>query len=427
VQIAQRLRSHSSGRSAGSRPLRPGSTRWNLLRLTATRWGWVHVSLAVVVLVAAVSYSWAIQRTPLFGFYAGAVRSTSQSWTAFFFGGFDPGGRLTLDKLPGAFWVQALAARVFGYSTWTIIGPQVVEGLLTIIVTFRLVRRFSTPLAALVSSAVVAAMPVFTAASRGNVSDPLSTLLILLAADATLRAVVKGQFRSLLCAALWVGAAFQAKMLQAWLLLPVIALVYLLTARPRLATRIVHTVAALVTAVAVSTLWMVAVTLVPASDRPWFDGSTHNSIFEQVFVYNGFGRFVDGTSPDPGRIFYGSYALGVSWLIPLALLAGIGLLTVRRWAPRTDAVRAATVLCLAWLVVHIMVFSAISRLNDYYTEVLVPPTAALVGASFAWAWETRKRASTARWSSLAVSGSAAYATLLLTAATPRGPSSGSSP
>ncbi len=45
----------------------------------------------------------------------------------------------------------------------------------------------------------------------------------------------------------------------------------------------------------VSVSWMTAVSLVPAADRPYVDGSHGNSVFEQVFGYNGFGRFGDQT------------------------------------------------------------------------------------------------------------------------------------
>jgi hypothetical protein len=40
---------------------------------------------------------------------------------------------------------------------------------------------------------------------------------------------------------------------------------------------------------------MTAVSLVPASHRPYADGSSNDSVYAQVFVYNGFGRFGDQT------------------------------------------------------------------------------------------------------------------------------------
>ena len=56
------------------------------------------------------------------------VRSMSMSWHNFIFGAFDPAGTITLDKLPGAFWIQALAVRAFGLHTWVIVAAPGARG-----------------------------------------------------------------------------------------------------------------------------------------------------------------------------------------------------------------------------------------------------------------------------------------------------------
>ena len=52
----------------------------------------------------------------------------SESWHDFIFGAFDPAGTVTVDKLPGALWMQALSLRVFGFHIWALVLPQVIEG-----------------------------------------------------------------------------------------------------------------------------------------------------------------------------------------------------------------------------------------------------------------------------------------------------------
>ena len=113
----------------------------------------------------------------------------------------------------------------------------------------------------------------------------------MLAADATSAALLTGSLRQLLLAGVWVGLAFQAKMIQAWLALPALAAAYLLAApAAKLRTRCAHVaLAGLVTAV-VSLSWMTAVSLVPSQDRPYVDGSPDDSVYTQVFDYNGLGR-----------------------------------------------------------------------------------------------------------------------------------------
>ena len=84
---------------------------------------------------------------------------------------------VTLDKLPGAFWLQALSMQGFGVHTWAIVLPQVVEGVL---VLYRIVRRLAGPGAGVVAVAVLAVSPAVVALDRGNISDSLMILLVLL-------------------------------------------------------------------------------------------------------------------------------------------------------------------------------------------------------------------------------------------------------
>ena len=69
--------------------------------------GWARPALLVITALAVLSYTWHMGTT-IEIYYAAAVRSMSQSWHDFFFGAFDPAGTVTVDKLPGAMWVQAL-------------------------------------------------------------------------------------------------------------------------------------------------------------------------------------------------------------------------------------------------------------------------------------------------------------------------------
>jgi hypothetical protein len=66
-------------------------------------------ALVLIAGLAGLSYAWALNTGPLEPYYAAAVRSMSMSWHNFIYGAFDPAGTITLDKLPGAFWVQAPA------------------------------------------------------------------------------------------------------------------------------------------------------------------------------------------------------------------------------------------------------------------------------------------------------------------------------
>jgi len=345
-------------------------------------------------------------------FYGAAARSMSESWRDFIFGAFDPAGTVTVDKLPGALWAQALSLRIFGFHIWALVLPQVAEGVLTILVLYRAVRRLAGPAAGLTAAAVLAVTPITVLLGRGNVSDSLLILLLVLAADATSAALLTGSLRQLLLAGVWVGLAFQAKMIQAWLVLPALAAAYLLAApAARLRTRCAHVaLAGLVTAV-VSLAWMTAVSLVPSQGRPYVDGSRDDSVYTQVFDYNGLGRLTGnwatvagppsplvvaarengqlltaetiGIKPGWHRLLAGPFAADGGWLLPAAAAGALGVFISRRREDRRDPLRAAAVLWGGWWLVLAVFFSTGTFINSYYVAALVPAVAALCGTGIA--------------------------------------------
>jgi len=399
----------ASAPASGAPGWRRFLTPW---RSPADQPAWARPALLAIAAVAAVAYGWGMAGASVEPFYGAAARSMSGSWHDFIFGAFDPAGTVTVDKLPGELWVQALSLRVFGFHIWALVLPQVIEGVLTILVLYRAVRRLAGPAAGLTAAAVLAVTPITVLLSRGNVSDSLLILLLVLAADATSAALLSGSLRQLLLAGVWVGLAFQAKMIQAWLVLPALAAAYLLAApAARLRTRCAHVaLAGLVTAV-ISLSWMTAVSLVAAQDRPYVDGSANDSVYTQVFDYNGLGRLTGNWASTAGppsplviaarengqllnaetivirpgwhRLLAGPFAADSGWLLPAAVASALGVLISRRRQGRRDPLRAAVVLWGGWWLVLAAFFSVGTYLNSYYVAALVPAVAALCGAGIA--------------------------------------------
>jgi 4-amino-4-deoxy-L-arabinose transferase-like glycosyltransferase len=364
-----------------------------------------YAALAFIAALAGLAYAWAAHQDNLEPYYDGAVRSMSVSWHNFIFGAVDPAGTISLDKLPGALWLQALAVRAFGFHTWVIILPQMVEGVLTVLVLYRAVSRLSTPTAGLIAAAVVAVSPATVALNRGNISDSLMILLLVLAADSVSAAIAvkdrggRGTQARLILAGFWVGLAFQAKMIEAWLVLPAFGLAYLLDGPGPLARRVRQLVVAGIVAGVVSLAWMTAVSLVPSAQRPYADGSSNDSVYAQVFVYNGFGRFGDQTpaqllaaqvAPDQSipikpasavRLLTGNLGRDSGWLLPAAFLAAIWGIAVRSRRPRGDGPRACFVLWGAWLLILAVTFSTATYIQTYYTAALTPAIAAILAVA----------------------------------------------
>lgn len=375
---------------------------------------WVRAGLGAVLAVATFLYFWDLNGVSLHPYYTAAVRGMSTDWHAFIFGSLDSDGTITVDKLPGALWLQALSVRVFGLHVWAVALPQAVMGVATIVVLFRVVRDWVGPVAGLLAAAALLVTPIAAALDRRNISDTLLTFLLVLAAAAALRATRSGHLRPLLACAVLVGLAFQAKMLQAWVLVPVFGGIYLYAAPvTSFVRRLANTVVAGVTTLLVSCAWVLLVWWTPAADRPYLDGTTGNNPFALVFGYNGISRFgssdgsslgaVAGTSssrPDSGSgwgfLFSDTVAPQITWFLPVALI-GLWLgIASRRGEPRTDGVRAGYLLWGGWLLISYLVFASSSGNHVYYAIVLAPAIAALSGAGAWICWQRYRSASDQR-------------------------------
>ncbi|MFJ4329309.1 ArnT family glycosyltransferase [Streptomyces sp. NPDC088935] len=366
-------------------------------------------------------------------FYSAAVQAGSQSWKAFFFGSLDAGNAITVDKPPAALWPMALAVRIFGLSSWSILVPEVLMGVGTVAVVYAAVRRRFSPAAGLIAGAVLALTPVAALMFRFNNPDALLALLMSVACYLVVRALEDGRTKWLVWAGVAVGFAFLAKTLQAFLILPSLALVYGVCAPVRLRKRLGQ-LALATTAIVVSGGWWVAVVeLWPASSRPYIGGSQNNSFLELTFGYNGLGRLNGeetgsvggGGGPGGGsggqwgetgwdRMFNSEIGGQISWLLPAALILLVaGLLATRR-AARTDTARASLLVWGGSLLMTTAVFSYMAGIfHQYYTVALAPYLAAVIGMGAATLWERRARP----WASLAlaaaVTASAAWGYVLL--------------
>ncbi len=262
---------------------------------------WVRPALVVLLVGTGFLYIWGLGRSGWANsFYSAAVQAGTKSWKAFFFGSFDASNFITVDKPPASLWVMEISARLFGVNAWSILVPQALEGVATVGLLFVTVRRWFSPGAALLAGAVLALTPVATLMFRYNNPDAMLTLVLTAAAYVTVRAIESGRSRWMVFAGALIGFGFITKMLQALIILPVLALVYLLAGPPKLGRRIVQLVYAGVALLLSGGWWVAAVQLTPAADRPYVGGSTNNSELNLIFGYNGFGRLTGNETGSVG-------------------------------------------------------------------------------------------------------------------------------
>ncbi|SMD25071.1 ArnT family glycosyltransferase [Kibdelosporangium aridum] len=278
--------------------------RWAVWRSPPGQPKWARPALLGIAFVALVLYAWNLPLVDYAPLYSDAVRSMSGSWKAFLFGAVDPGATYTLDKLAGSFVPQVISAKIFGYHAWSLALPQVIEGVISVLVMYRVVRRWAGVVPGLLAAGIFTLTPVAASMFGHSMQDGLLTMCLLIAVDCYQRAVLEGRLRSLVWAGVWVGLGFQAKMMQAWMILPALAVGYLLTAPIETRRRLKHLGIAGVVTLAVSLSWVALYTVTPASARPYVSGSTNNSAFAMVFGYNGLGRVgidIPGAADANGR------------------------------------------------------------------------------------------------------------------------------
>ena len=369
---------------------------------------WVRPTLIALLVCTAVAYLWALGDSGYANsFYSAAVQAGTKSWKAFFFGSSDASNFITVDKPPASLWVMEISARIFGVNSWSILVPQALEGVATVAVLYATVRRWFSPGAALISGALLALTPVAVLMFRFNNPDALLVLLLTVAAYATVRALERAQTSWLVVAMACIGTGFITKMLQAFIIVPVIGLVYLFFAPTPLGRRIRQLLLAAVALVVSAGWWVAAVALTPAASRPYIGGSQDNNILNLIFGYNGFGRLSGNESGSVGgagpagsrwgptgwtRLFGSDMGGQISWLLPAALILLAAGLWITLRSSRTDRARAALVLWGGWLLLTGAVFSfAAGIIHPYYTVALAPAIAALVGIGSVMLWQRREQ------------------------------------
>lgn len=348
-------------------------------------------------------------------YYAAGVKSMQSSLHNFFYLSFDPAGFLALDKAPLALWAQTLLVKVFGFHGWCLLLPQALAGILSVWVLYRLVGRTFGHRAGLLAALALAIMPVSVVTARNNTPDSLMILALLLAAWALLRAVEEKRLRWLLISAVLVGVAFNIKMLQLVLVLPGLALVYLVGWRVSWLSRIRYGLLAGLVAVLVTAPWVLAVELTPADQRPYVGGSESNSVLELVLGYNGIERmwgedwsFFLGT-PSPLRFFTDKLAGQISWLLPFGMVGLAAAFRQNRGAEDYERRRNNLILWTGWLVVPLIYFSISSFYHRYYLATMAPAVAAVFGIAVVSLWPNGR----ARWWWLALLGTAGLQVVFL--------------
>ena len=393
--------------------------------------GWLTwIALALITAAAAVLRLIHIAQVPPDPFYDAAVKSMTLSWHNFFFGAFEPGGSVSIDKPPVDLWLQVVSVKLLGFSATTLKLPEALAGTTAVPLLFLAVRRmWSTP-AALAAALALAILPIEVLTSRSDTMDGVMMALIVLALLLIVRACEDGSYAWLLAGAAALGIAFDVKLLESLVALPGLAVLAYVGLPGSRRHRLLQLSVAGVVYVVVALAWLGATLLVPAHDRPYAIGSTNGSAWNAAFVFNGTDR-LEGKSIEPQTVYQPGHHypqatqserdhIPIVPPSPTRLLARIGPLSGERLglellaalllgipalitafgggAPsagvqqRRRMRRAAAVGLAVWMLTGIALFSEMARLHPRYVEGFMPAVAAMLGIGVAWATSSSGRA-----------------------------------
>ena len=400
---------------------------------------WEVIALVTVLILALVLRLWRLDQNGWGAeYYTAAVRSMAMNWHNFFYNAFDPAGFISIDKPPLAIWLQVAGVKLFGFRPFSVLLPQVLEGVGSVWLLYHLVQRRFGLSAGFLSALFLAITPVWVAVNRTNNTDSCLVLVLLLATWPLLKAAEEGNPRLLFLSAALIGLAFNVKMLAAYIVLPPFFLIYFFGAPQHWPRRLIHLGMATIMVLATSLPWVLMYELTPAEGRPFVGGSHQNSMLELVVGHNAMNRFVsplkysranplgqgplqatnaatesplgaraDGegrtfnewsrlfvrTPTGPLRLAGGQLAAQVGWLFPFAALALVmGARQNRFRRPRT-AKHLSLLFWCCWILAYAGVYSYLGGIiHFYYLSTMAPALAALAGIGIVSLWtEYRQR------------------------------------
>lgn len=366
-------------------------------------------------------------------YYAAGVRSMTMSLKNFFFVSFDPSGFVSIDKPPVGFWLQAISAKIFGFSGFSIIFPQALAGVISVALIYYIVKKYFGTLPALISGFCIALTPIFVATSRNNTIDGILTLALIIASYFFALAIEKQNGKYIVLCLVVIGIGFNIKMAEAYLILPAIYITYMLFSSISIKKRMLHLAIGTIALLIVSLSWALIVDSVAPIDRPYVGSSKNNTEIQLILGYNGFKRlginlkelissnkqnyqalkeynqntFIKSKNIDfiktkennrevvtqniqqdynskPGITrFFSKNNLSdqISWLIPFAILSFIAVMIKEKIKFHLeDNKKLLPIFWFIWFITEFIYFSfTYGIFQPYYLITMVPPISALVG------------------------------------------------
>ena len=362
-------------------------------------------------------------------YYTATAFSVIKTWNNFLFASSDPLGVVSVDKPPLAFWLQGIGIYLFGTEKWAVNIFQAILGIISILILYSLIKPTFGRISALVSSSILCVIPSSVIIDSRNEPDALMMFLVLCSSFFIIKSVRSNNVFWLIPFALFIGLAFNTKMLVALIPLPVFFLYYFLSKDENLFKKIKHLFLTSLLITIISFSWVFIVWITPSNERPWVGSTSDNSIWTLVFEYNGFNRFEgflgrppQGAPPQGGPsqlsvgppqggvaplqmfdqgygilgLLFGRIGASTGWLLGWAILLGIinvsSSLSKSRLKNyknienffKKDEYHSESFMWFFWLILGFFIFGVANATDThaYYLVALSIPIAGVFGIAF---------------------------------------------
>ena len=272
-------------------------------------------------------------------YYTAAIVSGAHRWRSLFFSGFDPAGVMAVDKPPLGLVAPAIAVRIFGLSSWTVIGPQVAMFAASAALLRISVNRWFGRAAGLVAGVAFVLTPIEVAVAHSDNPDALMVLLTVISVVLVVESVSRQSAWWAGAAGAVIGLGVDTKLLQAMLPVPAILLALAVLSGGSWRNRVARIAVFLIGATVVGGAWIAVVDHVSPSHRPYVASSTNNTASDLAFGFNGTRRVIESSGQPQalatprkrianlhktlgpfGRLVSAPNAMQSGWLLPEALI-----------------------------------------------------------------------------------------------------------
>lgn len=352
-------------------------------------------------------------------YYAAGIKSMIMNFKNFFFVSFDPSGFVTIDKPPVGFWLQAICAKIFGFSGFSIILPQALSGVISVFLIYYIVKKSFGTSKGLLAALCLSITPIFVAASRNNTIDNDLVLCLLLSVLFLIKSFKGSSLKFLILSFICIGIGFNIKMSEAYLILPALYISYFVSCNLNIKKKIINLCCATLVLVIVSLSWALTVDSIAAKNRPFVGSSTNNTVTELILGHNGFDRVkfnkvVSSSNKHKIKIHSNKRASSglsnestpgltrlignnnisdqIGFLIPIAVLGFLASALKEKLTFSADNERKMSLtLFFIWFLTEFIFFSlSKGSFHTYYLTTMAPPIAALTGIGIIDMWNFYK-------------------------------------